>query len=178
MSITKIAEVTVGAGGAASIDFTSIAATWTDLMILVSLRDSDTGGGVFYAQFNGDTGANYSFKELRGSGSAASSAGASSGATFGARGWESSNDWTANTFGNATIYIPNYAGSTQKSISVDSVSENNATAAYANISASIWTGTAAITSISIKPATGPFRQYSTASLYGIKSGSLAGVTVA
>ena len=35
-----IATVTVGAGGAASIDFTSIPGTYTDLLVLISARST------------------------------------------------------------------------------------------------------------------------------------------
>ena len=75
---------------------------------------------------------------------------------------------TANTFGNFDFYIPNYAGSTNKSASGDAVSENNASLAYQSLSANLWSNTAAINAISIAPVNGTlFTQYSTATLYGI-----------
>jgi hypothetical protein len=52
---------------------------------------------------------------------------------------------TANTFGNTEFYIPNYTSSNYKSFSVDGVTENNATAAFA-LYAGLWSNTAAITS--------------------------------
>ena len=79
---------------------------------------------------------------------------------------------TPNTFSNGEMYVPNYAGSTQKSASLDSVAENNASTAYMAMQAGLWTGTAAITSIALTPdtSTSPsFSQYSTATLYGIKN---------
>jgi hypothetical protein len=47
------------------------------------------------------------------------------------------------------MYIPNYAGSSNKSVSIDAVTENNATAAEANLVAGLWSSTAAITSITL-----------------------------
>jgi hypothetical protein len=71
---------------------------------------------------------------------------------------------TASTFGSGLIYIPNYAGSTNKSYLTDWVTENNATAAYAGFTAGLLSNTAAITDVTL---TGSFVQYSTATLYGI-----------
>jgi hypothetical protein len=80
------------------------------------------------------------------------------------------NGCTANTFGNGEIYIPNYAGSTQKSVSADAVAENNsATYIYSALNAGLWTGTAAITSIKLLIPSYNFVQYSTAYLYGVSN---------
>ena len=78
---------------------------------------------------------------------------------------------TANTFGNMEIYIPNYAGSSNKSVSVNQVGEDNAATAYATLLAGLWSNTAAITSIKLTPFSGgaSFVQYSTAYLYGVKN---------
>jgi hypothetical protein len=171
-TMTLIASSTVGSGGAASIDFTSIPSTYTDLKIVWSLRSNSTSGNFEYClfQFNGDTAANYSSRAVGGNGSVAYSgtrisenyiyAGTSS------SGANDAND-TANTFSNGDIYIPNYRSSNQKSTSVDTVVENNTTAANMALSAGIWTGTAAITSIKMIPNGSNWVQYSTAYLYGI-----------
>ena len=76
---------------------------------------------------------------------------------------------TASTFGNVEYYIPNYAGSNNKSVSVDHVTENNATAAIAALTAGLWSDSAAITSVKITPGSGTFAQHSSATLYGIKN---------
>jgi hypothetical protein len=76
---------------------------------------------------------------------------------------------TSSTFGNLEIYIPNYAGSANKSLSIDGVMENNATDARSALVAGLWSNTDAITSIKLESFTSNnFVQYSTASLYGIK----------
>ena len=78
---------------------------------------------------------------------------------------------TANTFSNASIYFPNYASSNFKSISVDSVDENNGTAAYQWIDAGLWSVTSAITSVTLTSQTSTLAEFSSASLYGITAGS-------
>ncbi len=161
----KIATVTVGAGGASSIDFTSIPSTYTDLVLLGSTRSSNSNnyGDIFFT-FNGAT-TNRSARYLEGSGSAAASG---TQTTMGA-GSGQGNSATASTFGNFQLYVPNYAGSTNKASSADGVGENNATQAYATLTANLWSSTAAINQITILPlSTFVFQQYSTATLYGIK----------
>jgi hypothetical protein len=75
---------------------------------------------------------------------------------------------TSSTFGNGELYIPNYAGSTNKSYSADSVAETNATATFMYLTAGLWSNTAAINSITMTPQGGSnFVQYTTATLYGI-----------
>jgi hypothetical protein len=169
-TFVKIATVTVGSGGATSIDFTSIPSTYTDLQLFASLRDNTGATGKDYKiEFNGVT-TSYSYKRIYGDGAAAYSDGASTGQSL----TIDSANATASTFANCLIYIPNYAGSTNKSWSADTVSENNASganSAYANLYAGLWSNTAAITSISLKPVSGTptIQQYSTATLYGIKN---------
>lgn len=163
-----IASSTVGAGGAANIDFTSIPATYTDLCVYVSTRTSKTGTvfDTLNLRFNGDTGSNYTLKAVQGSGSAASSYGSTT--TQLNIGNSNSAITTSNTFNSTSVYIPNYLSSTSKSVSADDVLENNATEAYATLGAGLWTGTSAITSIRIYAVGANFVQYSTAYLYGIK----------
>lgn len=160
-----IASTTVGSGGASSIDFTSIPSTYTDLVLYTSLRSEGTSTIAALIRFNDST-SSYNERELYGNGSTVSS----SPDTNNYGGYAVSTAKTANTFSNSVIYIPNYAGSTNKSSSLDSVTENNATAADASLMANLWSNTAAITKISlIKNGTNNFAQYSTATLYGIKN---------
>lgn len=167
----KIASVTVGSGGASSIDFTSIPSTYTDLVMKISARtDYTSTGEPIYMAFNGNT-SNNSYRQLQGTGSGVGSYSGSGSAGNTAIADASSATSTSNTFGNSEIYIPNYAGSTAKSASGDGVSENNATAARADLYALLNTGTAAINQLTIYPSStgGKFVQYSTATLYGIKN---------
>jgi hypothetical protein len=160
-TFTLIKTVTVGSGGTTSIDFTSIPATFTDLCLKWSLRAS-TAVVNTNLNFNSNT-TGYSGRQLYGTGAAVASNIISSYVSN--SGLADSSGDTASTFSNCEIYIPNYAGSNYKSFSIDSVTENNATTAYAAFLAGLWSNTAAITSISISGLT--FVQYSSASLYGI-----------
>ena len=170
-----IETVTVGSGGQASITFSSIAASWTDLLLVTSLRSGRVAVAEEYRiYFNGST-ANLTTRYLEGAGSGS---GASGTAAYGFIGVGGSSTSTASTFGSQSIYIPNYASSNYKSFSVDSVMENNATTSYQDIVAGLWSSTAAITSVTLTNGTGSnWLEFSTASLYGIASGSDGTTTV-
>jgi hypothetical protein len=160
----KIASVTVTGATAADIDFQSIPATFDDLVLKLSLRGNrasvDTEA---YIKFNNNT-SNYSSRTLFGDGS---SAGSVNSASYPMVLMNAANA-TASTFANAEIYIPNYRGSTNKSLSTDSVSETNATGAYQYLVAGLWANTSAIDRITITPSTNSFVTNTTATLYGIK----------
>jgi hypothetical protein len=165
-TFTKIASVSVGVLGASSIDFTSIPSTYTDLVVKLSARDANASSvDSLGVKFNSVT-SSYSFKQLYGTGATAASQGASSYPENYINGATS----TANTFASYELYIPNYAGATNKSVSVDAVTENNATTAFATLTAGLWSNTAAINAISLFSTVGnTISQYSTAVLYGIKN---------
>lgn len=162
-------------GSVSSIDFTSIPSTYTDLCLKISGRsDYASTRAAVYITFNSDTGSNYSSRRLIGYDSNStlsdsSSAGApTSNATLGAI---VASTATASTFSNNELYIPNYAGSTNKSFSHDFTVENNSSSAWqVGLSAALWAQTSAITSISLSlQAASNFVQYSTAYLYGVKN---------
>jgi hypothetical protein len=161
----KIASVTVGSGGASTIDFTSIPATYTDLCLKLSLRT--TFAGVFDTGFvsinNTNTG---SYRGLYGTGAAAGSESIASlrglyitGATA-----------TGSTFSSNDVYLPNYTSANLKSVSADSVTENNATTAIALLSGMLNGSTSTINQLTISSGNAVnLVQYSTATLYGIKN---------
>jgi hypothetical protein len=160
-----ISSVTVGSGGAASMEFTSIPSTYTDLLIKVSARTNRalTVDGIIIS-FNGST-SSFTGIYLEADGSTASSS-TSTRLAASAVG----DTATASTFGNSNIYIPNYTSSNNKSFSGDTVTENNAGAALIDVIAGLWSNSAAITSITLSPSIGTlFSQYSTAYLYGISN---------
>jgi hypothetical protein len=153
---------------AASVTFANIPQSgYTDLKVVASLRrDSSSGSGGFQIRLNGDSGSNYSARSLYGNGASAGSF-TSTGTSMYVGEVGNSTD-TANTFPSAEFYVPNYLSGTAKSVSSDSVTENNATTAFAVLTAGLWTGTAAINSVQILPSgSGSFVQYSTFSLYGL-----------
>lgn len=164
-TFTKIAAVTVGSGGAASIDFTSIPGTYTDLCIKISGRTARTNVEALLSMAFNSSSSNYSNIYIEGDGSAAYSF-TTSANTYNV-GFVNSSTSTANTFNNTEVYIPNYAGSNYKSFSVDNVDETNGTTIYCHLIGGIWSDTSAITSITFTPTSGNFVQYSTITLYGI-----------
>lgn len=156
--------VTVGAGGAASIDFSSIPSTYTDLVLKLSIR---TAYGYYwdgsFLRFN-NTSTTYTTKLVYGDGSAAGSFGSSTDILT----YVNASSATANTFANTEIYIPNYAGSSQKSVSIDTVIEQNGNPVLSNLAAGLWNGTSAINQITLVPQA-TIQQYSTAYLYGVSN---------
>lgn len=161
----KIATVTVSGATAANMEFTSIPGTYTDLVVKASMRsDVALVSPNVKLQFNSSA-TGYSERLVYGNGTAAASANRASTEILYIYGNGSSA--TASTFASLDVYLPNYSGSTNKSVSIDTVNENNATAATAGLDAALWSNTAAITSIKLTPETGNFVQYSTATLYGI-----------
>lgn len=159
MAMTLVETITIGSGGAASATFSNIAQTGKDLLILVSGRRTDNGFRL-YTRFNSDSGANYSYRRLDGNGSAVGSTTSTDDGVWATL--VSPSTATASTFGNGAIYVSNYTSSVAKSVSVDGVSENNATLAYQEIVAGRWTGTNAITSVTIGEN---LAQHTTLSLY-------------
>jgi hypothetical protein len=168
-----IATVTVGSGGAANIEFTSIPQTYTDLLVKCSLRQSGYTGVTWdwlKFRFNGSSATVYSSRDLEGNGSNVYSNTFTSQNGMVKLGLANSTTSTSNTFSNNELYIPNYTSSNNKSASGDGVHEDNATAAIAVLGAGLWSNTAAITSITLFPENGTaWVQYSTATLYGIKN---------
>ena len=168
----KIQTVTVGAGGAASIDFTSIPQTYTDLKLVMSTRTNLTATrDDFQLTFNGVT-SGYSRKRILAyDANLVASDQASSQTSFTPN--TSDNGATASVFGSLEIYIPNYTSANNKSFSTDNTSETNLSAGTRNfmsLSAGLWSNSAAITSIKFVTDNGSnLAQYSTATLYGIKS---------
>lgn len=155
MAMTKVSEVTVGSGGAAEVIIDNIPQTGKDLLLLVSGQINSTGGPFTVGFFvNGSSGTS---RRLLGNGSTVSSS-APSDMAISFPGTD-----TANTFGNASFYIANYTSTTAKSVSIDMVTENNATAAQQRIQASQTTSTAAVTAVRI--ADSSISQHTTLSLY-------------
>jgi hypothetical protein len=150
---------------ASSLDMFDIPQTFTDLLLLVSPRGASSGERQVLLQFNGDT-ANHSSRRLFGTGSSVASQ-SSSNASAIIAGFIPGSSYTANTFGNLAIYMPNYTSAARKSISIDAVGENNSTAANQLIVAGDWNSTSAINRISLYIDSGNYLAGTSISLYGI-----------
>lgn len=167
-----ISSVTVGSGGAASMTFSSIPQTYTDLFLVVSARHNGTGSDSVIAQLNGTT-TGYTFRYLGTDGSSIqnytqASLGFSSGMPFGNIGGTS---YSASTFNNIALVLPNYTGAVAKISTGDGGFENNGATAYQSMLSSASTVTAAVTSITVKPSYWAFAEFTTGYLYGILKGS-------
>ena len=159
----SIATTTVGAGGAASVTFSSIPQTYTHLQIRYF---GNAGSSDTFFRLNGDTGSNYTRHYLYGSGSSAA-AGASLSQTSGSLGYVAT---TANTniFGASVFDILDYTNSnkytTTRSLTGYDANGSGLIVLYSGL----WLNTAAVTSITVLPNSGNFNQYTSVALYGIK----------
>ena len=153
-------SVTIGSGG-------TIPQTYTDLCVKMSIRGTKTGTGEgLFMSINGLT-TNRSWKWIYGAGSGS---GGSSGGSDHMIGNMTASSSTSNTFSNIELYIPNYASTSQyKTISVDTVDENNATSAFMTLLASLWSSNSAITSLTFAPEANNFDVGSSFYLYGVKN---------
>lgn len=159
-----IAKQTLGSN-ASTVTFSDIPGTYTDLLAVLSIRSTRSAQVVdnLLALLNGSSTA-YTARILSGDGSAAGSSNWTSAyATLAV----TAAGATSNTFSSVEIYIPNYAGSTNKSFSTTAVSENNATSARIEATATLWSNTAAVTSIVFDLDVGDFVTNSSFFLYGI-----------
>lgn len=142
-----IASQTLGSE-AALVTFSSIPATYDDLLILITARSNRTGttADQMTMTFNGTSATNHSSRLLEGNGSTVASYSYTNDAYAGTL---PPAGYTSNTFASIEIYIPNYAGSTNKSWSSTGVCETNGTTAYIDAFAGLWSSTAAITEINL-----------------------------
>ena len=169
-SYESIATVTVGAGGSSTISFTSIPATYKHLQIRGIARGSrsDQADGII-AQYNSDTGANYSWHEIQGSGSIAYAVGVANATYMGMQDSMPAQTGGASIFGALVIDILDYANTNKYKTQRSLTGNDRNGAGYVNFSSGGWRNTNAITSIDLKALYGTgFAQYTTFALYGIK----------
>ena len=155
---------------AASVTFSAIPSTYTDLVLRVSARsDRASTTDTFKITLNGNTSAIYSNTRLWGTGSSALTNNAS-GQTTGVGGTFDGSTATASTFGSDEIYIPSYTVAQNKPFSVFSADETNATAANISVYAGLFSSTAAVSSILFESVFGTnIVSGSSFYLYGIKN---------
>lgn len=169
-SYESIATVTVGSGGAASVEFTSIPSTYTHLQIRAIVRTNYTGANSdgLKINFNNDTGNNYSWHQVGGNGSVAfAQAGSTTGTIY--TPYIASNSTGSNIFGASIIDILDYAN-TNKNKTLRNLTgiDNNGNGLMMSGSG-LWQNTNAITSIKFLQWDGTsFNQHSHFALYGIR----------
>jgi hypothetical protein len=155
-----IATTTLGSA-TATISFTSISASYTDIRVVL-VGSHETTATTLRMQVNSDTGTNYSYTELIGDGATATSS----------RGTSSSriNCGNANFNNTQPSLITadwfSYAGSTNKTCLVTASQDRNGSGSVLR-TVGLWRSTSAITSVQLFPASGNFATGTTATLYGI-----------
>ena len=157
---TAIATTTLSSSQT-TISFSSISSSYTDLR-LVAVPFSTANGMNCQFRLNGDTGTNYSYTQMRASGSTITST-------------RISNDTYFNNL-NMGVYtttpqiykydIMNYANATTNKTVLMRFDENTG---WAACSVGLWRSTSAITSITLTAITNQFASGSTFTLYGIKA---------
>ena len=166
---TPIATVT-STGSTATVSFTSISSTYTDLFIAISARSSQAiNTSNMYVQFNSDTGANYSSTRITGDGSTTISQ-RDANTDYPPIGNIPGNNTAASTFGDVYININNYANANKRKAYLCRSGAATSTSGKVWISAGLWRNTAAITSVQIVcDGISNFSSGSTFTLYGIKA---------
>lgn len=166
---TPVASITL-ASTVSSVTFSGIPQTYTDLVI-VAQPVGDNNGENVGMQFNGDTGNNYSYTDLRGNGTTASSTRASNFARINFTDLIG----TTSTAGNLTIIanVMNYANTNvNKSVLIRS---NQTTNTFPGTEAivGLWRNTNAVTSIRfVQSGSANFISGTTFNIYGIANASL------
>lgn len=166
ITYTPIATQTLGSN-TATVTFSSIPSTYTDLVLVCFVRGTYTGGGsvTLLNYFNNDTTALYSNTMIQGNGSAASSS-RQSGQNFGRLGEIASANTTAGVFSTVISHIQNYSNAT--TFKSNLVRHDNAalnTQAWVNL----YRSTSAISRLDIQCSANDIVSGSTFTLYGIKA---------
>lgn len=165
---TLISSNVLGAS-AASVTFSSIPQTYTDLTILCSVRTDDAATtSNLDVRFNGST-SSYNSVVLRTTNNTITSINQSLG--YLRSYWINASSSTGITFSNCELYIPNYTSSQNKASSIVSMFEQSAAGSYFGMNGSLWQNTAAINSITLYANLGGLNFVSGSSfyLYGIKN---------
>jgi hypothetical protein len=161
-----IATTTLGSA-ASSVTFSSISSSYTDLVLIISGRSTRAStDDSLYIQFNSDTATNYSYTELAGNGTAASSGRASSQTQIRPSTNMDAASQAAGTFTPVIISMNNYSNTTTYKTTL---SRSNMAAKEVSAVVGLWRSTAAISTILIKCAVGNLDTGSTFTLYGIKA---------
>lgn len=148
---------------AASITFSGIANTWTDLRLVLTYA-GETGNVAAYIRLNGDSGSNYSFTWLAGNGSSAASGGSTNQTYIG----------NAYAYASATVPalyemdIQSYAAAIYKSCLINHSSDRNGAGAK-ELHAATYRSTSAITSLTAFTSSGNFATGTKATIWGLKA---------
>ena len=159
----SIATVTIGSGGAANAEFTSIPSTYQHLQVRCLLLTASANQNVGI-RFNSDTGSNYSVHELYGSGSAAGAIGTAN-TVFAPGGFTPGATYP----GGFVLDILDYTNTNKYKTTRTLWGNDTNGGGYVGLSSGAWRNTNAITSITFYHTnSNNFNQHSHFALYGIK----------
>lgn len=168
MALTYVNLATTTLGSATNVvTFSSISSSYTDLAVRWSAR-CDSAVQRIRLTFNGSSATEYSENSAYGDGSNPSSTASSNAAFTNIWFGMNSSAYTASTFSNGELYIPNYTSSGNKPSLTDTATENDSTEAFRVLGANLWRNTSAISSITFTTNSGNFVSGSSFYLYGIK----------
>lgn len=169
-SFYSLASTTVGAGGVASVTFSSIPAGYKNLQIRAIIRGSASATiDAFKINFNGDTGGNYMRHALYGDGTTVNSIASATSTTYASFGDAPAASSTASVFGAYILDIVDYTSiNKNKTLRALSGYDLNGSGEI-NLRSNLWMNTSPITSISVVTTSGSnIAQYSSFALYGVK----------
>jgi hypothetical protein len=165
----SIATTTVGSGGAASVTFSSIPATYTHLQIRGITNSSAGGGSSINMQVgNGsiDTGSNYAWHQIYGDGTSPVANAGTTQTSIRAIPYDSV---TSTSFSAFVIDILDYANTSKyKTTRTLTGVDTNSASGIIVFRSGLWQSTSAINTITFTPTSGNLLQYSSFALYGIK----------
>ena len=172
----SIATVSVGSGGSANAEFTSIPATYSHLQVRVFAKTnrSDATTDIVKVTVNSDTGTNYAWHLLGGYGANPVFTDKGTSSNYIRTDWVAGNGTgSSNVFGTFVMDILDYANTNKYKTfrtlaGVDLNSGSTDSRIY--FESGLWMSTNAITSIKFAPLDGTgFLQYSQFALYGIRT---------
>ena len=164
-AMTAIASTTLSSNSA-TITFSSIPATYDDLLVVVYARSST--GGYPALRFNSDTGTNYSHTSMSGDGSAAASYRSTSTSLIW-YGYDTGIPSTTNSAAAYQIHVLNYANTSyNKTVLTRQAADNNGSGA-SEVGVGLYRSTSAISAIELRMNfTNTYASGTVAALYGIK----------
>jgi len=165
-------SVTVGSGGASSIEFTDIPPIYKHLQVRGLLRSTTASSGLDDVRLrlgnsSIDTGNNYAAHQLEGNGSSTQATGYASVSFNGRITYAPRASATATVWAAIVFDILDYAN-TSKTTTVRSFAgvDLNGSGSVV-LSSTLWNNTSAITNVQLFPEANNFAQHSTLALYGI-----------
>lgn len=161
----SIQTITVGSGGQAAIDFTSIPQTYKHLQIRGLIKAAS--GVELHVQINGDTAANYSGHLLDANGSTTAANGGTYNANYIRMFYTTGMPTTGSVFGAIILDILDYTNTNKRKTIKTFYGADENSSGEIGLSGGAWHSTSAITQVTFNTTSSTFSQYSQLALYGL-----------